>query len=498
LAVQAFAVTLRPGINESYLMIVQHASYLLLGCLSLFADTPPLGVGATAIAVAAGESTVDGKPIEHVFRGDIFRVLAVDGDLRLIGHPNHTSAWVDVKLLATPADARQRFIDAAISDSDTAILSVDVGRMLRNTGAVKESVQFLTKAIELKPDMARAYFERGTSYLRTGDAEAAEADLQKAAELDEELAGDALTVRAVVSEMKRDAPRAIAGYTAAIEKNPKLAIAYYQRGKLYLATREREKGISDLRKCAELNPRDMTVLPALAGAIKQANPEEAIGLLTKHMVLVPIDADALSELAILERDGGQVDAAVTDLDRLVEIAPQRPGAYYDRGITQLMRHDVDNALKDLTRFIELSPKNGKGRISRASILRDLGRYQEAIADFEFVIDKLPEAEPIHKFLARERLAWLLATVEDESVRDAPRALNLAGECRRTAQKSLQTRALATLAAAQAAGDDFDAAIKSAEEALSKTPPGSEREEVEAQLAAYRGKRLYIVKPKGEK
>jgi len=472
--------------------------HVLFGLLCLFENNASFGVGETAIAIADGESTVDGKPAAHVLRGDIFVVMAVDGDLRLIAHPNRTSAWVDVKLLDTAAAARKRFAEWAVTEPDTGKLLVDFGRMLRNTGELKESQQFLTNAIKFRPDLAMAYFERGATQLRAGKADAAEADLLKAAELDDELAGEALTIRAAVSEMKRDAPRAIAGYTAAIEKNPRLAMAWCQRGIMYLATREREKGISDLRKCAELNPRDMKVFPALARAVRATSPQEAIGFLEKHMALAPIDAEALHELALLRRDSGQIDESLADLDRLVEIAPKRPGAYYDRGITQLMHHNEDNALKDFTRFIELSPRNGKGRISRASLLRELGRYQEAIADFEFVIEHLADADPTVSFLARERLAWLLATAADEDVRDAPRALSLAEECRRTKLKPLKPRALATLAAAQAAGADFDSAVKTAEEALLQTAPGAERKEVEGQLTAYREKRLYIVKRKDQK
>ncbi len=472
--------------------------HLLLGLLCLFGNNADFDVGETAIAIAEGESTVDGKPAEHVFRGDIFVVMAVDGDLRLVAHPNRTSAWVDVKLLDTQAGARKRFAEWAVSETDTAKLLVDFGRMLRNTGELKESLQFLTNAIELRPDMAMAYFERGMTQVRAGKIDAADADLLKAAKLDDELAGEALTIRAVVSEMKRDAPRAIAGYTAAIEKDPKLAMAYRQRGVIYLATQERVKGLSDLRKCAELNPRDVSVFAALARALKETDREEAIGLLEKHIRLAPIDATALNELALLRRDAGQMDEALADLNRLVELAPKRPGAFYDRGMTQLMRHNTDEALKDLTRFIELSPKNGKGRLSRGSLLRELGRYEEAIKDFEFVIERLPDAEPAISFLARERLAWLLATVDDEDVRDAPRALKLAAECRRTTFKSQTPRAIGTRAGALAAGADFDGAVKTAEKTLSQMPPGSDHKEVGAQLAAYREKRLYLVKPKDEK
>jgi hypothetical protein len=65
-------------------------------------------------------------------------------------------------------------------------------------------------------------------------------------------------------------------------------------------------------------------------------------------------------------------------------------------------------------------------------------------------------------------------------------------------KPQKSRALATLAAAQAAAADFDSAVKTAEEARSQAPAGSERDEIEVQLASYREKRLYLVNPGAEK
>src|SRR5712672_38138 len=88
---------------------------VLLWCVIAGAHRPGLGaelaVGDRVIAVLEGESTVDGKPASHVFRGDIFMIMQIDGDLRLIAHPNRTSAWVDVKLLATPFEASNGFFE---------------------------------------------------------------------------------------------------------------------------------------------------------------------------------------------------------------------------------------------------------------------------------------------------------------------------------------------------------------------------------------------------
>src|SRR5438093_10702470 len=95
-----------------------HAMLMLF--LVVIAAGAEFDVGEKVVAVREGESTVDGQPAAHVDRGDVFRVMRAEGDLRLVGHPNHTSAWVNVELLATPDDARAAFEKGVAADPDNA------------------------------------------------------------------------------------------------------------------------------------------------------------------------------------------------------------------------------------------------------------------------------------------------------------------------------------------------------------------------------------------
>src|SRR5207248_1555524 len=105
------------------------------------------------------------------------------------------------------------------------------------------------------------------------------------------------------------------------------------------------KGLSDLKECAVLNPRDITVFPALAREVKDNAPQEAADYLDRHMKLAPIDAQSLHELGILRRDLGQYDNALVAFDRLVELAPRRSGGYYDRAMTLLLLQKPEAALE---------------------------------------------------------------------------------------------------------------------------------------------------------
>jgi hypothetical protein len=108
-----------------------------------------------------------------------------------------------------------------------------------------------SKAIELRPQFARAYDSRGWAYDREGDHDRAIADENKAIELNPQLAL-AYHDRATAYGGKGDYDREIADETKAIELNPQLAWAYVNRGLAYEGKGNYDSEIADDTKAIEL------------------------------------------------------------------------------------------------------------------------------------------------------------------------------------------------------------------------------------------------------
>jgi len=123
------------------------------------------------------------------------------------------------------------------------------------------------KLIELDPDNADAYYERGDFYYETDEYNKAIADYSKAIELDP---GYALAYfnRAYAYGEIGEYNKAIADYSKAIELNPGDAQAYYNRGLDYHNKGEVPKAVSDLEKCIGLSAD-----PELTKAAQQALSE---------------------------------------------------------------------------------------------------------------------------------------------------------------------------------------------------------------------------------
>ena len=128
-------------------------------------------------------------------------------------------------------------------------------------GEYDSAIVDYTKAIELNPDYAEAYNNRGVAYHLKKEYDSAIIDFSKAIELNPDYAiaynnrgraygvkgeVDSLTTRPDSPDSKRAVIRAIKDYNPAIGLNPELAPAYYNRGVAWLRLREWERAESDL------------------------------------------------------------------------------------------------------------------------------------------------------------------------------------------------------------------------------------------------------------
>ena len=114
------------------------------------------------------------------------------------------------------------------------------------TGAIAN----LTRAIELNPNFAEAYLNRGF-VRREGDLAGAIADYTRAIELDPNDATAYCNQGAARANMG-DHAGAIADYARAIELDPKFALAYHNRGVARANMGDRAGGDADLCRAREL------------------------------------------------------------------------------------------------------------------------------------------------------------------------------------------------------------------------------------------------------
>ncbi len=115
------------------------------------------------------------------------------------------------------------------------------------------SADEFTKAIELRPEDPKAYFNRGINYAEAGDLDRAMADFTKAIELKPD-DPRAYNARGNAYRKKGDYDRAIADLTKAVELDPRLAEAYLNRGLAYRKKGDHDRATGDLIGAVVLDP----------------------------------------------------------------------------------------------------------------------------------------------------------------------------------------------------------------------------------------------------
>jgi tetratricopeptide (TPR) repeat protein len=174
-----------------------------------------------------------------------------------------------------------------------------------------------------------------------------------------------------------DLSQAIAYYTLASDQVPGFVSALNNRGVAYLnrgAEGDRQRAIDDLRRVTELSP------------------DSASGHFNLGMALLGLGEPGRTE-------------ALASLRQAQSLAPDAPGPNNALCWTYGLLDQAQEALSYCDRAVAVDP-SGLSRDSRGLVLAMLGRYEEAIAEFEGFLawlDTQPEAEQAR--YRSSRTAW---------------------------------------------------------------------------------------------
>ncbi len=166
----------------------------------------------------------------------------------------------------------------------------------------------------------------------------------------------------------------------------------------------------------------------------------------------------------------------------LELNPNADLAHNNLGLLLAQAGQLDEAIPHLEKAVELRPSSAHAHNNLANAFRVTGRPRQAIEQYELSL-KL-DADNANTV---NNLALLLATSAEASVRNGPRAIELAQRARELTG-GRNPLVLATLAAAFAEAGRFAEAVATSEQAIqlaSSRPNSALVQALEAQLERYR-------------
>ena len=189
---------------------------------------------------------------------------------------------------------------------------------------------------------------------------------------------------------------------------------------------------------------------------------------------------------------GDLNRAIEEFTRAIELDPDLAVAYYNRGGAYVEKGEWDRAIEDCTRAIELKPDLAVAYYNRGAAHSRRGDWDRAIADYTRA------AEPgATQAGSANNLAWLLATCPEDSMRDGQKALAYARKaCELT--RLGDASCLDTLAAAHAELGQYGEAAKWQRKALEDAGYLERSGEAgRARLSLYEAGKPYRDEPKAQ-
>jgi tetratricopeptide (TPR) repeat protein len=174
------------------------------------------------------------------------------------------------------------------------------GESFYDANRYDEAIQAFSKAIEINPEHASAYNNRGAAWHRKGDYE-----------------------------------KAIADFSKAIEIDPKDDRSYYDRGLAWYKKGGFDRAIADLSKAIELDPKDAGAYQIRGAAWNEKDEyDRAIIDLTKAIAMDPKEAAIHNNRGLAWYRKGEYERAISDFNRAIELEPQNNIAQFNLGVAR--------------------------------------------------------------------------------------------------------------------------------------------------------------------
>ncbi|GEM_PF-768266 len=106
-------------------------------------------------------------------------------------------------------------------------------------------------------------------------------------------------------------------------------------------------------------------------------------------------AQELNALGIKYAKKEKFDDAFSAFDKAINLYPNSPGSYANRGNIYRFRGNFDLAIADYSKFLELSPNNIDVLYARAGVYKQVAEFDKAIADYSKVIEIDPSYRDIY-------------------------------------------------------------------------------------------------------
>ena len=185
---------------------------------------------------------------------------------------------------------------------------------------------------------------------------------------------------------KKDPARAILEFKAAVQATPKNPEAHYQLALAYIAAGDLRKGIADLRRTLELDPKHNAAQLRMAQLLTAANEPELLKDAQQRLQALLAgnsgNSEALQTLALAELKLGETTDAMQHLEEAMAAAPQDLAVAATFAAAKFQQKDLKGAEETLKKAAESSPNSVEAAVILGRFYVVVKKYAEAEQQFQ--------------------------------------------------------------------------------------------------------------------
>ncbi len=269
---------------------------------------------------------------------------------------------------------------------------------LEDRGQQEEALTRYEEAIHLKPELARAHFNRGNILLDKGDAAGALAAYEQAVKYKPDSAAAHYNIGS--AHLQLGNPReAMAACRRAIALKPDFTDAHVSLGMALSQLGESREATNSYKRAAESRPDSADLHRTLGRVMMESGQtEEAIASIDTALALNPDDAQAHHSRGIALHGLGRFDEAISSYRRAVGIDPGLMEAYSNLGSTLKELGDLDEAIACYSHALKINPASVETHHNLGLVFQERGQLEQATACHQRALDIRAGYAPAHNSL----------------------------------------------------------------------------------------------------
>jgi tetratricopeptide (TPR) repeat protein len=318
----------------------------------------------------------------------------------------------------------------------------------------------LKTTLRRNPDCPMAYYNLGLVYFQQGRLDEAIVQYQKVLQINP-VETDALNNLGSAFLQQGRPDEAAAYYQKALALQPDSAATLYNLGNALFRQGRTGEAMAQYQQALAIDPSSAEARYNLGNALlQQGKIDEAMAQYQQALVLKPDYAEAHNNLGNGFVQQGRMEEAIAQFQKALTIKPDYADAHNNLGSAFLQQGRLDEAVAHYQKALAIKPGDAEVHDHLGTALLQLGRTAEALAHYQKVLAIKPDDASV-----QNKLAWLLATSPQASLRNGNQAVELAQRANQLTGGDNPV-ILCTLAAAWAEAGHFPEAAATAQHALS--------------------------------